>query len=72
MYVRVKYKLFTAHNLISYAHGFGFPEVNKGTCTTGRNSYSRYRDNAFIFFTFLLIIILITSLVLYADSKSLI
>ena len=49
MYARVKYKLITAHNLLSYAHRFGFPEVNKSMCTTERNSYSRYKDNAFIF-----------------------
>ena len=49
MYVRVKYKLITAHNLISYAHRFGFPEVNKSTWTTEHNSYGKYRDNAFIF-----------------------
>ena len=52
MYVKVKYKLITAHNLTSYAHRFGFPEVNKSMCTTERNSYSRYRDNAFFQISF--------------------
>ena len=29
IYVRPKYKLINPHNLKSYAHRFGFPEVNK-------------------------------------------
>ena len=45
----VKYKLIITHNLVSYAHRFGFPEVNKSMCTTERNSYNMYRDNAFSF-----------------------
>ena len=41
--------LLTPLNLKSYAHRFGFPEVNKEQVYEEPNSYSRYRNNAFIF-----------------------
>ena len=69
MYIRVKYKLITAHNLIAYAHRFGFPEVTRARV---RQSviHAAGIEIMNLFFKFRLIIILITSLVLSVDSKA--
>ena len=68
IYVRPKYKLINPHNLESYAHRFGFQKVNKEHVYGQSLIHRAGTEIMHLFFTFLLIIILITGLVLYADS----